>query len=674
MIPEPIVSSGEALIRDAVESAEDFSQWAALAVTLKPPIRVDHINPEQTVSDLRNVLVASGKLYDRGIPVRLAYDKVQAATVAEVMTPDSLVLMAHQVGRPVIFNTTPCGKTIQRDARLPTSAAKMYLAWRGEWELPILNGIASAPLLREDGMVVTSAGYDRDSGMWLEDVPGLEGLAERPTRADASGALMRLRLAFCTFCFADAEMVVPAGSGAAVVDTNKPPGHDESAFLVALLTAVCRPSLNLAPGTLISAPSMSGAGAGKGLLARCISIIAYGREPHAVTRGGTSDELEKRVAAELMNASPVLFLDNVNDTALRSELLANVMTERPARVRVLGLSKMVDLNASALVLLTGNGLSVSEDLARRFISLELDPRTEHPEARSFARDVRVDVRSCRAEMLTDLLMIWRWGRQEVGLEKGRPLGSFDQWCRWVRDPLLTLGCCDPAIRVGDAKHKDALRQWIAEVFTCWWDRHADNAVALRDLHPDVLQALDRQQRGGRQHQASLLTGLVGTRLSGFVLARKHPAGKWGTSKYALAKTPRQKSIGTIGGIGTIGCWCLLVPGIRHRCPLCPLCPLCLSNPAAASSWGRPSRRKTRSSWTSAPPSLSTKAGCRVQRRRSWPCRSSWRSSPGGRDCGFRAPPGHWQNCRQFPANSGIAGVAVVVRHLQPDYSEQRVHG
>jgi hypothetical protein len=266
-------------------------------------------------------------------------------------------------------------------------------------------------------------------------------------------------------------------------------------------------------------------------------LIAFGREPHAVTGGATADELEKRVAAELMNASPVLFLDNLNDTALRSSLLASAITERPARVRVLGHSKMVNLNSSALVVLTGNGLSVSEDLARRFISLELDPRTEHPEARSFARDVRVDVRSSRAEMLTDLLTIWRWGRQEVGLEKGRPLGSFDQWCRWVRDPLLALGCCDPAMRVGDAKQKDARRQWVAEVFTTWWDRHGDKAMALRDLHPDVLQALDRQQRGGRQHQASLLTGLVGTRLSGFVLARKHPAGKWGTSKYALAKTP-----------------------------------------------------------------------------------------------------------------------------------------
>ena len=72
-----------------------------------------------------------------------------------------------------------------------------------------------------------------------------------------------------------------------MVDTAVRPGKDKSAFLKALLTAVCRPSLHLAPGVLFRAALMSGAGAGKGLLARCICIIAFGREPHAVTAGAT---------------------------------------------------------------------------------------------------------------------------------------------------------------------------------------------------------------------------------------------------------------------------------------------------------------------------------------------------------------------------------------------------
>jgi hypothetical protein len=192
---------------------------------------------------------------------------------------------------------------------------------------------------------------------------------------------------------------------------------------------------------------MSGAGAGKGLLARCICIVAFGREPHAVTAGVTAEELEKRIASELIEDSPALFLDNLNNTAFKSNLLASAITLRPARVRLLGKSQMVQLNASAFVILTGNGLTVSEDLARRFVAVDFDPRTEDPEARPFANDIRVEVTKRRAELLAALLTIWRWGRYSTDLESGRPLGSFEQWSKWVRDPLLALGCQDPAERV-----------------------------------------------------------------------------------------------------------------------------------------------------------------------------------------------------------------------------------
>jgi hypothetical protein len=44
---------------------------------------------------------------------------------------------------------------------------------------------------------------------------------------------------------------------------------------------------------------------------------------------------------------------------------------------------MVSLNPSALVLMAGNGLTVSEDLARQFITIELDARTRTQKAETF---------------------------------------------------------------------------------------------------------------------------------------------------------------------------------------------------------------------------------------------------------------------------------------------------
>jgi hypothetical protein len=233
-----------------------------------------------------------------------------------------------------------------------------------------------------------------------------------------------------------------------------------------------------------------------------------------------------------MEGSPALFLDNLNNTAFKSDLLASAITERPARVRLLGKSQMMPLNASAFIALTGNGLSVSEDLARRFITVELDPRIEDPETRCFPNDLLAEVRAHRRELLADCLTIWRWGRQLPDLAAGQPLGSFEQWGRWVRDPLVALGCQDPADRVTEAKQRDSRRQSIESWFMIWHERHGQNPVRARDLDDDVRHALDPQNRG-RQYLASLLENHTGTRIRGLVLTRQAPVGNWGVATYAL---------------------------------------------------------------------------------------------------------------------------------------------
>jgi hypothetical protein len=415
----------------------------------------------------------------------------------------------------------------------------MYLDWQGEWQLPVLNGIASAPLLQDDGSIQFKDGYDSQSGLWCEKVPDIaELIPERPTREDAAAALLTLREVFKTFPFADAE--ISDADGELVVDTSHPPSNDESAFLHALLTGVCRPSLGLAPGIVLRAAPISGAGTGKGLLARCISIVAFGQEPHAVTAGADIEELEKRIGAELMEGGPVLYLDNLNDTSMKSDLLASAITERPSRARVLGKSQMVLLNSSALIILTGNGLTVSEDLARRFLSIELDARTENPETRKFRVDIKAYVKANRHQLLAAAMTIWRWGRHNKIIPSGMPLGSFEQWCRWVRDPLVALGCQDPAKRVHSAKERDTRRQLIAEFFAAWWDKHKGTPMLSRDLNEDVVKIIDPQGRG-RQYVTSRLEKLTDSRVGGFVLTRQEPAGAWGRATYALTQDSKPET-------------------------------------------------------------------------------------------------------------------------------------
>jgi hypothetical protein len=142
----------------------------------KPPLLIENCNPDRTVAALRDIFAGADILYDRGVPVRLAFDQIQQGTVAQIITPDALVLTTHTVCRPYVLKEKSDGTVVEIDARLPRSFAVMYIDWRGEWRLRPLNGIATAPLLHDDGAINSTEGYDSISGMWCENVPDLAGL------------------------------------------------------------------------------------------------------------------------------------------------------------------------------------------------------------------------------------------------------------------------------------------------------------------------------------------------------------------------------------------------------------------------------------------------------------------------------------------------------------------
>jgi hypothetical protein len=519
----------------------------------KPELIVRSGDLPTTARELRDLLAASGRLFDRDMPVKLA-DPANGGPMAAIpLTVNSIVVEAHRLCQPVKIDAE--GK--RREVTLPERIAKMYLDMSGEWNLPPLAGISTAPLLAADGGIRAGVGYDPATGLWCCTVP-LLSIPERPGREDAAAALHLLRDAFRTFPFADAERRYDPTLRTEIVDLKHSPGRDESAFLAGLLTAICRASLWLAPGLLLNAPSVSGAGTGKGLLVRAICAIAFGVRPRAFTAGHDRQELDKRLVAELIEAGPVLFPDNVNGSVLHSATLASVLTERPARVRLLGQTRMVALNSTAFIAVTGNGLGVSEDLARRFVPCELDARCEDPEARPLASGFLEEIERRRAELLAAGLTIWRFGQRNASaMQQGRALGSFETWCAWVRDPLLTLGCRDPVERIKVAKARDPHRQRIAELFDTWNREHGNAAIKAVDIADSVRSIIDPQGRG-RQYVATYLR-LAGTRAAGFVLTRQEAVGTWGAATYSLRKTEAAGSM-------------------RHRdhkapMPSMPLCPM-----------------------------------------------------------------------------------------------------
>jgi len=535
--PTRLLKDTEESLAEEIAEANEFTpaKWSNGTQT-KPRLLVKKSDPDVTVAALRDILAKQENIFERGVPVRLVWNQARNHTVIQTISADALILLSHQVCRPYEIRAKKDGSLAEQDCQLPKNMATMYLSWEGYWNLRPLNGITPGLILFENGEIFSGEGYNESTGIWQENVPDLsQHVPASPSKGDAEAALRTLRETFATFCFADASTHSDPITKVVKVDLAMPPGRDESAFLNALLTAVCRPSLHLAPGILIHAAPISGAGSGKGLLARCIANIAFGREPHAVTAGPNNEELEKRIAAELIQGSPVVFLDNLNNRAFKSDQLASAITERPSRVRNFGTLTMAAINTCALVILTGNGLTVTEDLARRFLAIELDARSEDPESRKFIGDIHSEVITRRVLLLAACLTIWRWGRQRQNLESGIPLGSFEQWCRWVRDPLIALGCQDPTSKIREAKSKDSHREQVAAFFTHWWATYEDKPVTISTLEEGLARLIDPQNRG-RQYLAAQIQRLVGTRVGGLLLSRQPAAGKWGTATYAVTKT------------------------------------------------------------------------------------------------------------------------------------------
>src|SRR5215813_5934691 len=137
---------------------------------------VDSGNLPNVAFAVRDVLAASGRLFDRGLPVRLVTPADGGVPAASPLNGEGVVIEAHRLCRPV--RMTKDGDLVP--VTLSTRVANMYLALAGEWMLPPLSGISTAPVLTGDGGVRAADGYDTATCLWCVG-SALPDVSERPS-------------------------------------------------------------------------------------------------------------------------------------------------------------------------------------------------------------------------------------------------------------------------------------------------------------------------------------------------------------------------------------------------------------------------------------------------------------------------------------------------------------
>jgi hypothetical protein len=364
----------------------------------------------------------------------------------------------------------------------PAKLAEQY------WGLPKrklapLRQVLASPTLRPDGSLLNEPGYDAATGLYLTaGVPGLT-VPTTPKREDAEAAYEMLTDFLKDFCFAD-----PEGCE----------GQSQAVALAGLLTAVLRPILPAAPIMAVTAPIQ---GSGKSYLVDVIAVIATGQRAACVATGGDIQEMEKSLAAELMEGRSLLSLDNLMQP-LQGQFLAMVLTQETVKVRVLGLSKMATPSTGIAMFATGNNLQIKGDLPRRTLLCSLDPRTERPENLTYDRDLLAEAKRRRAELLSAALTIGCWwhtaqrGEQPhplAPLVTAQPLAGFSAWCDWVRDPLVALGAADPVLTIAGVRASDEDEELHGALLKVWHDHHGSQQNlqgAYRDGEKRLLRSAE----------------------------------------------------------------------------------------------------------------------------------------------------------------------------------------
>jgi hypothetical protein len=438
------------LFQVANKYGADLSQWTQGAGGPGPDfVRYEPGNEEECRKQLDRVIAADQRTYTLGEPsgplVILRVPEMDAlpsgtrwegdfpgttlATSADIMQrAERLQWMQRAGGRggSRLYRTSP-----------PRAFVSDYLfQMRGQYQARPLRGVARVPRIDNRGEVHFVSGYDPETGLFHDssitfDVP------LKVSRADARRSVQHLLFPFSAYQFDD-------------------PAAGRALLLAAIITAIERPFLPVAPMFVVRS---SMPGTGKGLIVRCLNRLAYDTMPALVTWGGSSEEFEKRLGALLLQAPGSLSIDNANGMQIKGDLLEAIITEGSVDIRPLGRSEIVRVRNRSFITLTGNNPSITGDMARRSLPIEIQPRSPDPERDRYRFNPVELIKRRRQHYLQVAFSMMRAFRLAGMPTQNLPaVGSFDEWSCKVRDLVYWLTDYDVSEGFRRNKAEDPRRQ------------------------------------------------------------------------------------------------------------------------------------------------------------------------------------------------------------------------
>lgn len=369
----------------------------------------------------------------------------------------------------------------------PPERAVKSLRRLPSFPFPALEGIVTAPVVKDTGEILDTPGYDADTRLIYQPTEGLTvpKVPEKPTQVDIDHAKQQIQDLIGEFPFQTAA--------------------DYTNAVALLLTPIMRRIIQgSVPLALVNANKR---GTGKGLLVEVISLVTTGKQELG-SDPGSEEEWRKTITTMLDAGQTFITFDEM--TKLSSKHLAAALTAPSWSARRTGTGTQLNLPIKVTWAATGNNVQLGGDMDRRVYLIQMKAKTARPwEKAGFKHPNLVQyAEENRGRILWALLTLVRaWYAAGCPKAKVRTMGRFEDWSEKVGGVLAYAGYTgflDNQNRVYEEmdNQEDMWAEFLA-MFPNFFDKPApvkNIADAIqgnedwRDLAPDeVAEAQDARQ-------------------------------------------------------------------------------------------------------------------------------------------------------------------------------------
>lgn len=347
---------------------------------------------------------------------------------------------------------------------VPARVTCATLLGRKEWDLPVLRGVVTSPVLRPDRRLLQTAGYDEETGLYLAPRLPIQRIPDVPTREDIDEA----RSLILDQLLVDFPFVADS---------------DRAQYVALLFAQIIRRMVprGLTPLGMITA---SAPGSGKSYLS---SILDYLYGLSSLTWSETEAELRKAITTHLISSgSPVILFDNVpNGFTVSSATLSKLLTDVHWDDRLLGTNDSASIPNDRLWIMTGNGLQTGKDMPRRTLWVRLDPNCPNPDQRTGFRlgDLAVWMRTGNnAARIMHALLTLATGWATAGApRRDVAWGNYTPWASATAGLLDWIGIPGFLADRNETAAQDTDRELWEPLFTAWFEAYGDAPKPLANV-------------------------------------------------------------------------------------------------------------------------------------------------------------------------------------------------